>query len=102
VHIATASPITSSSFPTEKTTFQHDKESERTMTDKSDPLLSQWGKPKNLRVTTAESSLFGGDYTWPNIFDEANEMLFASILIYALADLRTLARQVLLPIWSKF
>jgi hypothetical protein len=66
------------------------------MTDKSDPLLSQWGKPKNLRLTTAESSLFGGGYTWPNIFDEANEMLFASILIYALADLRTLARQGLL------
>jgi hypothetical protein len=40
--------------------------------------------------------MFSGTDEWPNIFDEANETVLASIMIYALADLRTLARKGLL------
>lgn len=64
------------------------------MTDKKEPLLKEWGWPfaRKQRVQKAENNLFPG-FEWPSIFDEANEMLLASIMIYALVDLRTLARK---------
>ena len=36
---------------------------------------------------------FNPDYKWPNLFEEADAMLQASLLIYVYADLRRLARE---------
>jgi Lipase (class 3) len=35
---------------------------------------------------------FGNDYTYPNLFQEADEMLQVSLLIYTVTELRTLAK----------
>jgi hypothetical protein len=47
----------------------------------------------NNAASSAISSNDDDDYEWPSIFDEANETLLAAVMIYALADLRTLARK---------
>ena len=39
-----------------------------------------------------EKYMFDETYTWPSLFKEADDMLQASLLIYAFADLRRLAR----------
>lgn len=54
--------------------------------ERSQSLLDDWGWPtsKQARAT---------NHAFPSIFEEANENLLASILIYALADLRKLARE---------
>mmetsp|Transcript_23909 Transcript_23909/g.51740 ORF Transcript_23909/g.51740 Transcript_23909/m.51740 type:complete len:396 (+) Transcript_23909:107-1294(+) len=40
----------------------------------------------------AEKYMFDETYAWPSLFKEADDMLQASLLIYAFADLRRLAR----------
>jgi hypothetical protein len=57
------------------------------MSDKTEKLL-QPGLPSTGTVQT--------DGPWPNLFDETYEMLLASIMVYGVMDLRTLARTGLL------
>lgn len=56
----------------------------QTMSKKNEPLLDQFSSSP----CTNES--------WPNLFEETYEMLLASIVVYGVMDLRTLARKGLL------
>ena len=49
-------------------------------------------EPSEPTTSIENKYAFNPDYKWPNLFEEADAMLQASLLIYVYADLRRLAR----------
>lgn len=54
---------------------------------------TEQAEPKASEPTIEKKYAFNPDYKWPNLFEEADAMLQASLLIYVYADLRRLARE---------
>lgn len=51
------------------------------------------GKTGEEKEATGEPFTFADDYTYPNLYEEADEMLQVALLIYPITDLRTLAKK---------
>jgi hypothetical protein len=63
------------------------------MSDKKGPLLPLWPFASSGATAPTPST---SEYKWPSLVNESCEMMESATMIYALADLRVLARKELL------